>query len=207
MLLLAMVPLAGCSTTGTADADPAAPPANRAASAPGDEQTIPGLRFTPSSAWVQSQAKSPMRVVEYAVPGDGGGDAASLIVYYFGRGGAGTAEANIERWCAQFADSDGRTARERASTEQRTINGMAVRTVDVRGRYVAETFPGSGERVDEPDHRLLAAIVSTGAGPYYIKLVGPGSTVDAAAGAFGSMLASMAPADVPAATALPPGHP
>jgi hypothetical protein len=52
-------------------------------------------------------------------------------------------------------------------------------------------MPGGGDPVDKPDQALLAAIVDSPQGPYYFKLVGAKTTVDANAKAFRSMLESL----------------
>jgi hypothetical protein len=46
----------------------------------------------------------------------------------------------------------------------------------------------------EPGSRMLAAIVDTTAGPYYLKLVGPAATVAHWEAPFDSFLRSMEPA-------------
>ena len=42
---------------------------------------------------------------------------------------------------------------------------------------MAETRPGSGERRNDADTRMIAAILETPAGNHYLKLVGPAATV------------------------------
>ncbi|HWT46955.1 MAG TPA: hypothetical protein VN085_13350, partial [Vicinamibacterales bacterium] len=57
--------------------------------------------------------------------------------------------------------------------------------------YVAEVRPGASEHYNKPDFRLLAAVVSTPNGPYYIKLTGPSRTVAAAKPAYDAFLGSL----------------
>jgi hypothetical protein len=87
-------------------------------------------------------------------------------------------EANVERWCTQFALPDGSDARETLVRRRREVSGRAVEEVELSGTYVAETAPGSGVRHDKPGFAMLAAIVSSDHGPYYVKLVGPRATVE-----------------------------
>jgi hypothetical protein len=113
-----------------------------------------------------------------------------LIVYWFG-GGGGSVEANIERWLGQMQQPDGRPSKDLAARSTRTVNGLAVSLVDVSGTYVAETSPGSGERLNRPGYRLRAAVVQTPKGPYFIKLTGPAKTIAAEDAAFEAFIASL----------------
>jgi hypothetical protein len=59
----------------------------------------------------------------------------------------------------------------------RVVNGMKVTDVTLAGTYVAETSPGSGQRVREEGWRMLASILEAPSGAHYVKLVGPTATV------------------------------
>ena len=61
---------------------------------------------------------------------------------------------------------------------------------------MAETQPGSGERLNEPDYRLLAAVIETEAGPFYLKLIGPANVISGKVGTFDTLLNSLAAAPV-----------
>ena len=138
---------------------------------------LAGVSFVPQTGWEIQETASSMRAAQFRLPGDGSIDDAQFVIYYFGPKGGGSVEDNIDRWSGQFEQPDGRASREAAATAKRIVHGLAVTTVDLPGTYVAETFPGSGERVNQPEYRLLAAIISTDAGPYYAKLVDPAQTV------------------------------
>ncbi len=138
---------------------------------------LSGVSFVPQTGWEIEETASSMRAAQFRLPGDSSIDDAQLVIYYFGPKGAGPVEDNIDRWCGQFEQPDGRAARDAAATAKRIVGGLAVTTIDLPGTYVAETFPGSGDRVNQPDYRLLGAIIETDAGPYYAKLVGPAQTV------------------------------
>jgi hypothetical protein len=130
-----------------------------------------------------------MRRAHWKIAGDAG--EAELIVYYFGQSGAGTVQANLDRWYGQFQQPDGSPSKDAAQTATSTVAGMEVTTVDVSGRYVAQVRPGAEERHDVPDSRMLAAIVQASDGAYYFKLVGPAATVAAAKAAFDAMIGSL----------------
>ena len=53
---------------------------------------------------------------------------------------------------------------------------------------MAETAPGSGERVNKPGFRMRAAILESDHGAYYVKLVGPAATVEQHGKAFGDFI-------------------
>jgi hypothetical protein len=135
------------------------------------------LVFTPQAGWVVEQPASAMRKAQYRLPHvDADAEDASLVVYFFGGQGGGK-QANIDRWAGQFEQPDGRASLDVMQTSMRSVHGMHVDEVDLSGTYVAETSPGSGERVRKEAWRMLASIVEGAQGPHYIKLVGPAATV------------------------------
>jgi len=156
-------------------------------------QTTGGhLAFTAPPEWHTRPAASSMRVAEFVIPRvTGDAEDAELIIYYFGAQGGGSPQANIDRWIGQMQRPDGSSASNEAKTAARTINGLPVSSVDVSGTYVAEVRPGASEHFNKPDFRLIAAVVNTPRGAYYIKLTGPSKTVGAAAPAFDRFLESI----------------
>jgi hypothetical protein len=139
--------------------------------------------------WTAKPVTSNMRAADFILPGKAGD--AELIVYYFGAGGAGSVEDNLDRWLKQFQQPDGKESRDVAKIEKVKLAGQDATIVSVTGRYVAPAMPGGSEQVDKADQALLAAIVPSPAGPYYFKLVGPKATLDAQAAAFRAMLDSL----------------
>jgi hypothetical protein len=149
------------------------------------------LTYTAPPAWHTRPAASSMRVAEFVVPkAQGDPDDAELIVYYFGAGGGGGVEANIDRWIGQVQQPDG-SAKAKAKSAERTINGLKVTTVDVSGTYTAEMRPGATEHYNKPDYRLCAAVVDTPQGAYYIKMTGPAKTVASAQADYEKFLSSL----------------
>jgi hypothetical protein len=143
-------------------------------------------------SWKVRPTTSGMRVAEWTIPGKAG--EAELVVYYFGAGGAGTAEANLERWVNQFEQPAGAPSSDKARIDKKTVAGMPVTQVEVSGHYVAAVMPGAAEKQDKPDHTLLGAIVETSQGPYYFKFVGPRATAAAAKKEFQAFIDSLKPA-------------
>ena len=72
---------------------------------------------------------------------------------------------------------DGSDSKSKAKTENLTVNGLKVMTVDVTGTYTAEMAPGSGTFHNDENYRLRAAVIETPKGNYFVKLAGPAKTI------------------------------
>lgn len=143
-----------------------------------------GLSFSPQPGWTSEKPTSAVRKAQYKLPKvDGDPEDASVVVFYFG-GEGGSVEANVERWTGQFEQPDGRSSENVVQRSERKVKGLAVHDVDVSGTFVAETMPGSGQRVNKEKWRMLASIIESDAGPYYAKLTGPEKTVARWSGEF-----------------------
>ena len=142
-------------------------------------QTAAGeLRFKAPDGWTVEKPSSSMRVAQYKLPKvEGDKEDASLVLYYFGSNQGGTPQANIDRWIGQMQQPDGSSSKDKAKTENLTINGLKLTTVDVTGTYTAEMAPGSGSFHNDENYRLRAAVVETPKGNYFVKLAGPAKTV------------------------------
>ncbi len=141
------------------------------------------------AGWTEKPITSSMRTAQFALPGATG--EAELIVYYFGEGGAGGVQDNLDRWLGQFQQPNGKPSKDVAKVEKTKLGGQEATLVSVSGRYVTTTMPGGGDPVDKADQALIGAIVESPKGPYYFKLVGPKATVDAHAPKVRAMLTSL----------------
>jgi hypothetical protein len=151
-------------------------PGNKTAPATGE------LRYEVPEGWQAEKPNSNMRVAQYKLPrADGDSADAELVLYYFGQGQGGSAQANIDRWLNQMQQPDGSSSKEKAKIETLTVNGMPVTTVDVLGKYNGGmASPGatpSATPADMSNYRLRAAILETPKGSYFVKLTGPQKTV------------------------------
>jgi hypothetical protein len=142
------------------------------------------------AGWTEKPITSSMRAADFVLAADAGAEA-ELIVYYFGEGGAGGVQANLDRWIDQFQQPSGKPSKDVAKIEKASFAGQEATVVSVSGRYVASMMPGAGGAVDKPDQAMIAAIVGSPKGPYYFKLVGAKKTVDANAAKLRAMLASL----------------
>lgn len=148
-----------------------------------------GLVFQAPAAWKSTPPQSQMRRAQLEIePAAGDKDKAELIVFAF-PGGAGTVEANIERWQRQFRDKDGNPPK----VDARKVKGrnVDVTRVEIAGHYFPANFPGQPKQDDKPSYRLLGAIVITPETGYFLRLVGPDKTVAESRAGFDAMLGTM----------------
>lgn len=144
------------------------------------------LVFAPPEGWKVVPPTSSMRLAQYELAGEAGAGPAEVAIFSF-PGGAGPVEMNFQRWASQLASADGSPATENDRRKE-TRDGMTFHSIDLSGHYVAETFPGSGERQDIPDYRMVATIIESPDGTFYVKMLGPGATVERWLESYGSFL-------------------
>jgi len=173
-LLVFVFALAACSkgtvsgTTGT----------QTQATTSSPTQASGNISFTAPDGWVVEKTTSNMRVAQYKLPKNGGDtEDGSLVLYYFGQGQGGGTQANIDRWISQIHQADGSDSKDKAKSENLTVNGLKVTMIDVSGTYSAEMSPGSGDFTSKPNYRLRGAVIETPKGSYFAKLTGPEKTI------------------------------
>ncbi len=134
-------------------------------------------RTTTPSDWVGRTPSSSMRLAEYFVGGEG--SATEVVVYFFGPGQGGSADANIARWREQFASTPAGEGFERIEEDRGSAFPMTV--AEWRGTYARGIGPGGAAR---PGHSLVAAIVATPRGTLFFQLFGPSKDVATAREAY-----------------------
>ncbi|MGE5152830.1 MAG: hypothetical protein ACM3ST_02340 [Bdellovibrio bacteriovorus] len=148
--------------------------------AAGQTVSFSGLTSEVPSEWVGTQPSSTMRLLQFDIPGAGGGEGAQFVVYYFGPGQGGSLDANLERWASQFRGPEGKPVEPVVTPLKST---MPATLVELRGSYARNVGMGqSGEAL--PDRMLLAALVETPDGNLYPQLHGPADLVTAQRPAF-----------------------
>ncbi len=141
-------------------------------------ETPEGVSWAVPNGWIEEPLSSQFRRGQYRlpmVPGDQ--EDATCVVYYF-RGQGGGVEANIDRWCGQFLQPDERNSRDVAQIRSEVVNGLKRTYVDLSGTYLFAPTPMAAPTTEKPGFRLLAAIIETQGGPWFVKLVGPEHTVE-----------------------------
>ena len=138
------------------------------------------VSFTPAKSWKATPPDSSMRKAQYAV-----GDA-EVIVYHFGQDQGGTAEQNIERWKQQFTEGPA------AVIEKKKYGKLDATVVDLKGTYTAPDFmqPQQGKIEPKKNWRMIAAVLETKEGRYFVRLLGPEKTVEGARKDFEAFLSS-----------------
>lgn len=150
---------------------------------------VGGLTFDRPEGWIYEHPTSSMRRAELGVRGDEG--TAGLVVYFFGDRGAGSAQANIDRWVGQFRNPDG-SPLEGVKPNKRKVAGFDVTEIEVAGSYSSGMGDDSSQQ-RQPGQRMIAAIVNTSTGPYYFKFFGDDEVVTKNRAAFDGLLRSMQP--------------
>jgi hypothetical protein len=123
-----------------------------------------------------------MRLAQALIPGPGG--PATMVVFFFGVGGGGGVQANLDRWEGQMEASG------LAERSQQTVDGLTVHRLLVRGTLLPSTM-GAGPATPEPDSVLIAAVVEGAGGPWFIKVTGPAATLDPQMEAWEAVLESL----------------
>jgi hypothetical protein len=137
-----------------------------------------GLELQVPKTWTRSTPTSGMRAAEFKIPRAAGDtEDGEFVVFYFGPGGGGGDQPNIDRWVAQFDPKDVKVVLTQGEAKQ--------------GNYIFATISGTfnmpvgppmgGQSRPLPGARVLGVIVKNDTGPYFLKLWGPQRTADAAA--------------------------
>lgn len=138
------------------------------------------FEFKYSAPWIRQQTSSPMRAGQFTYDHkDESLSNVDLIVYFFGPGQGGGAQANIDRWIGQFEGTP------ESKTEEKELGGKKVIFLEAKGTYMESMGgPFSGNKTAKPDYTMLAAILPSDQGDVFLKLTGPSKSVAAMKDAF-----------------------
>jgi hypothetical protein len=142
------------------------------------------LDFDLPKSWEKQSPSSSMRIAQASIPGPGG--PGEFAVFFFGPGGGGSVEANIDRWVGQVETSD------HPKPETFESGGLKVTWVDVKGTLKASQM-GPAPSASMNDARLYGAVVEGPGGPWFFKATGPDKTLAPQRDAFVTMLKSVRP--------------
>jgi gluconolactonase len=117
-----------------------------------------------------------MRLGEFEIPPQSGdSEGATLAVFHFGSGGAGSARANQQRWLGQFAP-EGR----KVLLAEGEAGGKRFTIVDLAGTFNKPDGPPIQRRSKPvPGSRVINAMLEADDGAYFFKLTGLEKTVGA----------------------------
>ena len=152
------------------------------------------LSFEAPGTWKKVKPRSFIVEYEIAVPKSEGeaedaNDGRLTIM-----GARGSVKQNIERWYGQYKQPDGSDTKDKAKVEEVKVADCDVTMVDITGTLLDR--PGGpmagGEVVERENYRTMAAIIQAGEhGQYFVKLYGPGKTMEANAKAFKKFIKSL----------------
>jgi len=140
------------------------------------------LTFKRPSSWEWVESTSTMRAAQLLVPGGPGKDGVEVIFYYFGPGGGGGVQANVERWYGQFSD------RKNEKSESTTVGKTKVTYVQAEGTYQSG-MPG-GPKTAKANYALLGAIIEAANGAIFVKATGPVALTKSSEAEFRKMVES-----------------
>lgn len=141
----------------------------------GEVVEIDGLKSSVPDSWKKAMPTNSMQYASFTLPKvDGDPEDATMIVYYFGREGGGTVDANVKRWKDMFKAPAG----EKAKVEKFKVGDVDVTSVDLGGTFLYRTRPGDPNVTEKPDFRMTGVIFASKKGPYYFRFVGPAKTIE-----------------------------
>ncbi len=141
-----------------------------------------GLAYTLPAHWQPTPPASSMRIGQASIPGPAG--TGELAIFFFGPGGGGGVEANLERWVGQV-ENPGTPVRESFEA-----NGLKVTWIDVAGTLKPSQM-GQGPTTAQPGARLFGAVVEGPGGPWFFKATGPDGTLAAERESFLGLIRSV----------------
>lgn len=140
------------------------------------------VRYDLPAGWIREAPSSSMRLDQATIPGPAGNG--QLTVFFFGAGGGGGVDANLDRWAAQVQHE---AAPLKGGFE---IDGYRVTTIEVEGTILPSGM-GTGPTEPQPGSVLYGAVVEGAGGPWFFKVTGPKATMEPQKDAFIGMLKSV----------------
>lgn len=132
--------------------------------------------------WSKTEPSNSMRLAQIVLaPAKGDKSPGELAVFHF-PGTGGSAAANIERWQFQFQGPNGEPGPSLAKTDTMMVGLLTVVTTDLSGTQLGSeqaASMGTGPGEDMPNSRMIASVIETPMGNWFIKAVGPEKTLAA----------------------------
>jgi hypothetical protein len=152
-----------------------------------DHATFPvsEFTFTRPAHWEWVESTSQMRKAQLKVTDEASKASASVVFYYFGAGGAGSVQDNVDRWLHQFIEPADQI---HGKVENATVGKTKVTYVLAEGTY-KDGMPG-GAVTPMPDYALLGAILESDNGNVFVRMTGPKTLVKSLTAEFKKMIES-----------------
>jgi len=129
--------------------------------------------------WKKVEPSSGMRVAQVAIAPAKGDTAGAELVFFHFPGSGGSAAANISRWQGQYTGPKGEPGEQVSKTDTMMVGLLSVVTTDVSGTQLASASMGMGAAHDMPNYRMIASVIETPSGNWFIKVNGPQKTMTA----------------------------
>ena len=143
------------------------------------------LTFTRPAKWEWVEVTSEMRKAQLKVTDADGKASAEVVFFQFGPGGAGGAQANVDRWFRQFSEPKDQI---NAKSEEVTVGKTKVTYASAEGTYKSG-MPG-GPTTAMADYGLYGAIIESDDGNIFVKMTGPKALVKSSMADFKKMIES-----------------
>lgn len=103
-----------------------------------------------------------------------------LQITFFGKGGGGGLDANVQRWQGMFEAPEGKKIDDVTKTDKFKVGKAEVVVVDISGTYL-EKFPPfapNAKTIRRPDYRRINVFMDSENGPFFMNLTGPAKTIE-----------------------------
>ncbi len=139
----------------------------------GHQMTLGPLEMTAPDGWIKKQPRVRIIAYEFSVPAakDDTNDGRMTVMV-----AGGSIDANVRRWYGQFKQPDGGNTAKVAQVEKKKIADHVVHLVEISGTYLDRRGPVA-PAVARENYRMLAAIIETKQGNFFVKFYGPKKTV------------------------------
>lgn len=131
--------------------------------------TVSGINISYPTTWKFAEPTNNMRAGSLMIPVEGVDKPLEAVIFYFGAGQGGDAQANISRWLGQFE------SKPESKTEEIVVGGKTVTLVTATGTYM--DGPMFAAKTPKADYTLLGAIIPGNDAPVFIKLAGPKAAI------------------------------
>lgn len=144
------------------------------------------VQYDVPSNWTRQRPRNQMRLAQFGIPlVDGDEGPAEIVVFTF-PGGAGTVEANLDRWKGMFDDVEGEP-----KVEKFDAGDIKITTMDITGTYMDKPAPFLPQVTPRKGYRMMVAVVDTpNDGTYYFRMTGPKATIAKQSDVYTAMLKS-----------------
>jgi hypothetical protein len=131
--------------------------------------------------WTKAEPTSTMRMAQITIAPEKGDTAAAVLGVFYFPGSGGSSGANIVRWQNQFTGPKGEPGPQVAKTDTMMAGLLTVVTTELSGTQLGSSSM-MGEAQDLPHQRMIASVIETPSGNWFVKVTGPEKTVAANSG-------------------------